>query len=92
MRVEEAVARGARGEVRLTGFLVGRIEGDVRLCAELLESYPPQCGGSSVVVRGLRRDAIPTLRMEQGGLWSEGEVEIAGTLERGVLEVSAGAG
>ena len=89
MRVEEAVARGARGDVRLSGFLVGRIEGDLRLCAEMLQSYPPQCGGSSVVVRGLRRADIRNLRSDQGGLWSDGEVELAGSLESGVLTVSA---
>ena len=90
MRVEEAVARGARGDVRLSGFLVGRVEGELRLCAEMLQSYPPQCGGSSVVVRGLRRGDLAKLRADQGGLWSDGEVELSGSLEGGVLTVSAG--
>jgi hypothetical protein len=89
MRVEEAVTRGARGELRLSGFLVGRAEGELRLCAEVLQSYPPQCGGSSVVVRGLRRADVLNLRADQGGLWSDGEVELAGSLENGVLTVSA---
>ena len=89
MRVEEAVARGARGDIRLSGFLVGRMEGEMRLCAEVLQSYPPQCGGSSVVVRGLGRGDLAKLRSDQGGLWSDGEVELAGSLENGVLTVSA---
>ena len=89
MRVEEAVTRGARGELRLSGFLVGRVEGELRLCAEVLQSYPPQCGGSSVVVRGLRRADVSNLLSDQGGLWSDGEVELAGSLENGVLTVSA---
>jgi hypothetical protein len=88
MHVEEAVARGVRGDVRVSGFLVGRVEGDLRLCAELLQSYPPQCGGSSVLVRGLRVGEMANLRSDQGGLWSDGEVELAGTLDNGVLVVS----
>ncbi len=87
MRVEDAVARGARGPVEVTGFLVGRVEGDLRLCSEVLESYPPQCGGPSVLVRGLDRATLQGLRSDRGGLWSDEEVNLTGTLEEGVLVV-----
>jgi hypothetical protein len=88
MRVDEAIARGIRGEVRLLGFLVGRSQGPIRLCAELLESYPPQCGGPSILVEGLGSEALGRLTHAEGVVWSDAEVELSGTLDNGVLKAS----
>ncbi len=88
IRIDEARSRGIRGEVRLRGFLLGRSEGPIRLCAELLESFPPQCGGESIFVEGLRLEALGHLAQAEGFFWSEGEVELSGTLDNGVLRVS----
>lgn len=89
MHIDEVVRRGVRGEVRLEGYLVGREGGPVRLCMELLESYPPQCGGPSLAVEGLDPAVLRDLSRAEGVIWSEREVELAGTLEGDVFRVMA---
>jgi hypothetical protein len=56
----------------------------------LLESYPPQCGGTSLVVEGIDLKSIPALQEAGGVLWSAQPVEIEGTMRRGMLHVAPG--
>jgi len=60
----------------------------MRLCTELLESFPPQCGGASVLVEGLDPGALRQLPRAEGMVWSQREVELSGTLDHDVLRVS----
>ena len=70
------------------GFLV-LDGGRARLCSALAESYPPQCGGPSLVVEGLPATDHRGLKEAEGVAWSEREVAFLGTVENDVLRVSA---
>jgi hypothetical protein len=59
----------------------------VRLCHAILESYPPQCGGPSLVVRGLDLDTIGELTSANGVTWSDREVRLRGVVTDGTLSV-----
>jgi hypothetical protein len=89
MYVDEAVANQASGEVRLRGYLIGREGGRTRLCEEMLESFPPQCGGASVLVEGLDPESIGELSREEQAFWTNGEIELNGVLDGGVLRVQS---
>lgn len=76
-----------KGTIRVTvrGFIFIDERGSVRLCEELLESYPPQCGGASLVVENFHHQSVPSLQESQGIFWSERPVDLSGTLTNGVL-------
>jgi hypothetical protein len=92
LTVEEALAAG-NGPATVSGMIVAPEGEDVRLCSGLLESYPPQCGGPSLVVRGADLESLPGVTSTDDPAlaqvtWTDGIVELAGTLEDGVLTVS----
>lgn len=85
LSVEEALAVDDGTTVVVTGALF--VEDDtVRLCSAVAESFPPQCGGTSLVVEGLDLSDLE-LEEEQGIRWSEGSVEIEGVMSGEVLSV-----
>lgn len=87
LSVDEALETGLEGPVVVRGALV-IVEGSPpRLCAALAESFPPQCGGSSLVIQGLEVSRITTLEIEPPVSWAE-SVELLGSLRDGVLLVS----
>lgn len=65
--------------------------GEVRLCTALLESYPPQCGVPSIVVRGLNLTHVAGLTENQGIQWTSRPIQLLGRVKNGILEVSPGA-
>ncbi len=71
--------------VTVRGFIVGAEVGSVHLCEELLESYPPQCGGASLIVENFHPQSAPFLRWVNGVFWSEHPVDLSGRLTDGVL-------
>ena len=75
-------------EVLVEGVLV--VDGEVRICEALAESFPPQCGGFFLVVRGLDVTEIPGTSEEQGVVWTEAFILLTGTVEDGVLVVEGG--
>lgn len=86
LSVEEATASDVPGPLMVTGFLVA--EGDeILLCDVLLESFPPQCGGASLVVEGLDLGAYET-RSEGDTTWSDSPVSLLGEVQGGTLRAS----
>lgn len=82
-----AEAQSASGNRSVSGLLVA--EGDlVRLCEVLLESFPPQCGGASIEIRGLDLTTVNGLQVEQNVSWTDREITLTGMLELGVLTVA----
>lgn len=77
--VEEALATDPDGEVTVVGFLIDR-GGEVRLCAVVLESYPPQCGEPSFVVEGVDVAGRPGATTEGDVSWVE-QAEVTGTFD-----------
>ncbi len=91
LSVEKALDRS--GEVSVEGFLVAPEGGQARLCSALLESYPPQCGQPSIVIRGADLRAIAGLTKTNDPslaqvTWSDAPVTLSGTLSDGVLSLS----
>lgn len=85
MDISEALQQANGREVEVTGFLlVDRLAGSQVLCSELLESDPPQCGGSRIEVHGRLPDNI---RLQQGAdlVWSDRPVTLRGTLSEQAL-------
>ncbi|HXV58007.1 MAG TPA: hypothetical protein VD704_09075, partial [Gaiellaceae bacterium] len=64
---------------------------ETRLCAALAESFPPQCGGPSLVVAGLEPEAVAGIVAEGGVMWTDRPIELEGTVQDGRLEVDAAA-
>ncbi len=63
------------------------VDGVARLCEALLESHPPQCGGASLVVRGLDLTTIQPQSTANGVTWSATEVKLLGKVANNVLTV-----
>jgi hypothetical protein len=66
---------------------VGERDGVARLCEALLESFPPQCGGPSVVTANLE-ELDATFTTEQGVSWTDLSVSVVGTVDAGVLTLN----
>jgi hypothetical protein len=85
--VKQALAAKPSEPVRVRGALIAS-GGTVRLCYAILESYPPQCGRPSLVVRGLDLDTVRELTNANGVTWSDREVRLRGTVADGTFTVS----
>ena len=72
-------------DAELTGFVIS-VSGDTRICSEILESFPPQCGGASVLVVGLDLASLDT-QTEGNVTWTNQNVTLTGTIEDGALKV-----
>ena len=78
------------GPAVVTGSLLANGD-DVRLCAALAESFPPQCGGGSISVVGLDLDSLDGLTTEGDVTWSDLPIEVEGVLADGTLTVDENA-
>jgi hypothetical protein len=78
------------GPAIVTGSLLANGD-DVRLCAALAESFPPQCGGGSIVVVGLDLDTLDGLTTEGDVTWSDLPISVEGVLADGTLTVDENA-
>ncbi len=86
--IAEALSSTLDQPLLVNGFLV--VQGDAaRLCEALLESFPPQCGGASLLIEGLDLGAFADLSTEQDTTWSEQPLQLLGDVEDGVLTISS---
>jgi hypothetical protein len=72
------------GGFAIQGFYVAD-ESGVRLCEALAESFPPQCGGSSVPFDNSAGADLGVLSVEQGVTWSNQPVVVVGSMVDGVF-------
>ncbi len=80
MRVGEALGHQATDDlVTVTGALFVDPDGTVRLCDAMAESFPPQCAGDRIAVRGLDLDALQ-LQEANGVRWMD-SVSLFGSVE-----------
>ena len=86
--VTEALASRLEGPLLVRGSLWRAQGGDLRLCAELTDSIPPQCTKPWLTVKGLDLGKFEGLRTEGGVTWSPQPVLLLGAVSGGVLEVS----
>jgi hypothetical protein len=86
LSVEEALSSDPLESAVVEGILFAE-GGTARLCGAIAESYPPQCPGAAVEVRGLDLSTVPDLQTAQGVSWRDGLIRLTGALEDGVLTV-----
>lgn len=83
--VADAIAFAGDEILLVNGSLfIGR-DGVMRLCEALMESWPPQCGGPSLVVEGLDEKAVPWQEAE-GVRWTD-STQVLGRVADGILRV-----
>lgn len=86
--VDQLVARSADTPIAVTGLLYAQ-GGVTKLCAMVLESYPPQCGGASVVLTGIDVAERPGAQTAEGVSWEEGAVVTVQRQQDGTFAVLA---
>ncbi|HYN33621.1 MAG TPA: hypothetical protein VES40_13425 [Ilumatobacteraceae bacterium] len=90
--VEQLLARSSDTPIAVQGLLHVD-QGATRLCAAIMESYPPQCGAPSVELVGLDLAAVEGTTTADGVSWKEGAVlnlERAADGRFTVVDVDAG--
>lgn len=81
MSVTRALSHRATDDlVLVTGALFVNADGTVLLCEAMAESFPPQCGGARLEVRGLELTTIEGLQREGDVQWAE-SVVLFGSVE-----------
>lgn len=77
--IDEAIGQAGRGPLLVNGSLLIDADGTIKLCSALAESFPPQCGGTRLLVRGLDPGSIPDLQEGNGVRWADA-VQLTGTV------------
>jgi len=88
--IDQALGSDSDYPLLVNGNLLAQ-GGDVRLCSALAESFPPQCGGSSVVVKGLKLEEVDGLVSEGDVSWTDRPIQLLGVVSDGTLTVSENA-
>jgi hypothetical protein len=88
--IEEALASDSDEQILVNGNLQAE-GGEVRFCSALAESFPPQCGGPSLRVEGIKLEEVDGLVTEGEVSWTDRPIQLLGTVEDGVLTVSQNA-
>ncbi|MGM0617953.1 MAG: hypothetical protein ACQEUI_07390 [Actinomycetota bacterium] len=83
--VGEAIALEAEGSVHVSGLLIDDGSG-WRLCDEVLESYPPQCGGDALRLEGFDPTGLPL--EESGEVRWQTEGTVVGEIDGDTLVVT----
>ena len=85
--IEEALAADTGEMLLVNGNLLA--DGDeVRLCYALAESFPPQCGGPSLDVEGIKLEEVDGLITEGDVSWTDRPIQLLGIVEDETLTVS----
>lgn len=92
LTIDQALGLENGRSARVQGMLIAK-EGDYRLASVVLESYPPQAGGSQLPLEGLDLRDLAGLNstfdqpeLEQV-VWSDFPLVLEGTIRDGALEV-----
>lgn len=83
--VSEARSTDVGGSLHVVGLLIDDGSG-WRLCGEVLESHPPQCGGQTLTVEGLDPDQMPL--EESGDVRWQTEATVVGEVDGDTLTVT----
>ena len=87
--IEEALESDSTEPLLVNGNLLVT-DGQARLCSALAESFPPQCGGASLLVTGLDIAQVEGLMVEGDVMWTDRPTQLAGVVSDGILTVSGG--
>ena len=80
----------SEGDVVVSGYLFVLEDGRVVLAELIAESFPPQPGGTTIIVEGLNLDAIDLEQAPEGSelattRWSSEPITLTGSVVSGVL-------
>ena len=89
LSIEEALETDSDEPQLVNGNLL-ITDGQARLCSALAESFPPQCGGASLLVTGLDLARVDGLIVEGDVMWTDRPIQLAGVVSDGILTVSGG--
>jgi hypothetical protein len=78
--IDAALASGSSEPQLVAGNLLVQ-DGEARLCSALAESFPPQCGGASLHVEGLKLEEVDGLITEGDVSWTDRPIELLGVVE-----------
>jgi hypothetical protein len=78
--IDEALASGSDEPLLVAGNLLA-VGSEVRLCSALAESFPPQCGGASLHVVGLKLAEVDGLITEGDVSWTDRPTELLGVVD-----------
>jgi hypothetical protein len=87
--IEEALETDSDEPQLVNGNLL-ITDGQARLCSALAESFPPQCGGASLLITGLDLAQVDGLIVEGDVMWTDRPIQLAGVVADGILTVSGG--
>ncbi|HXV32883.1 MAG TPA: hypothetical protein VD769_02645 [Gaiellaceae bacterium] len=82
--IEEALETESAEPLLVSGNLLV-VNGEPRLCSALAESFPPQCGGASLLITGLDLTGIDGLIVEGDVMWTDRPIKLAGVVTDGRL-------
>jgi hypothetical protein len=82
--IEEALETDSTEPLLVSGNLLV-VNGEPRLCSALAESFPPQCGGASLLITGLDLTGIDGLVVEGDVMWTDRPIKLAGLVADGRL-------
>lgn len=85
LTVSELLADTTGEPVVALAYVVVAPQAGARLCESLAESSPPQCGGASIAATGLPPEMIDGFRSQSGIRWSDGPVQLIGTVRGGTF-------
>ena len=85
--IDEALASDSTEPLLVSGNLLA-VGDEVKLCYALAESFPPQCGGASLMVDGLDLATVEGLVTEGDVSWTDRPVELRGVVSNETLTVS----
>ncbi|HSK16262.1 MAG TPA: hypothetical protein VK915_08835 [Gaiellaceae bacterium] len=91
LTADAAAEGGYEGPAVVTGNVLF-LDDEMRICEALAESFPPQCGGGSVLVEGIEPALVPWMVEVEGVWWTDRPVELEGVLADGVLTVRQNVG
>jgi hypothetical protein len=86
LTVSDALRTRPAGVIAVRGAVLAHPDGSARLCEGLAGSYPPQCGGRSIEIRGLALDVLEYPDSAGGVTW--GTATLRGRLDGDVLTLS----
>ncbi len=85
--IDDALASDSDEPQLVNGNLLVQ-DGQARLCYALAESFPPQCGGSSLVVTGLKIAEVDGLMVEGDVMWTDRPMQLLGVVSDGIITLS----
>ena len=85
LSIGQAQSMDIDGTIAVRVYVLVAEDGSARLCDEMRESFPPQCGGPAVAVTGLPEEFVAGLTEGGGQRWSDVPVQLLGTLQGDVF-------